>query len=76
MSDDEIDEALRAVAWLLAEGEAAAPARTVPLVPELAAYLDERVCVPRDMGAPAAAEIRKLHNELQLSTRGTAVAST
>ena len=76
VSDDEIDEALRAVAWLLAEGEAAAPARTVPLVPELAAYLDERVCVPRDMGAPAAAEIRKLHNELQLSTRGTAVECT
>jgi len=30
-------------------------------VDALVAYLDERMCVPRDMGGPAAAALRALH---------------
>ena len=30
-------------------------------VDALLAYLDERMCVPRDMGGPAAAAVRALH---------------
>ena len=30
-------------------------------VDALLAYLDERMCVPRDMGGPAAAALRALH---------------
>lgn len=37
---------------------------TSPDVADMAAYLQARMCVPRDMGAPAAAEIRALHARL------------
>ena len=33
-------------------------------VSAIAAYLDDRMCVPRDMGAPPAAAIRALHRRL------------
>ena len=33
-------------------------------VAALAAYLEERMCVPRDMGAAAAAAVRRLHRRV------------
>ena len=35
-----------------------------PGVAAFAAYLDARLCVPRDMGGPPAEELRKLHRRL------------
>lgn len=60
------DEALRAlVAMLLASPQSATPDAGVH-VNAFAAYLDDRMCVPRDMGAPAAAAIRQLHRRLNV----------
>ena len=36
----------------------------------IAAYLDDRMCVPRDMGAPPAAAIRALHRRLSAGGDG------
>ena len=41
--------------------EAEAEAEAQLHVDALVAYLDERMCVPRDMGGPAAAALRALH---------------
>lgn len=46
--------------------ELAAELCQIAAVAEIAAYLDDRLCVPRDMGAPTAAKIRELHLDLQL----------
>ena len=43
------------------EVEAEAEAEAQLHVDALVAYLDERMCVPRDMGGPAAAAVRALH---------------
>ena len=54
-----LDAPLRAVAWLLAgaTGSDAEIAKQTDGLEPLVAYLDERVCVPRDMGGPAAAAL-------------------
>jgi glutathione S-transferase len=64
---DEIDAALRAFVVLLSEPTAAkeARARSTPGVAAVAAYLDERLCVPRDMGAPPAAQIHQWRRRLE-----------
>lgn len=66
MTEDEIDDALRALAALLAgaAGEEEARARATHGIGAVVAYLDERICVPRDMGAPVAAEIHRWRDEL------------
>ncbi len=72
------DEALRRLVGLLlldqeegVEEEEAEEAEAEGNVDALAAYLDERVCVPRDMGAPAAAALRTLHLRRKLCGDGT-----
>jgi glutathione S-transferase len=74
-SEDALDAPLRALAWALllqqqgADGgamasrsdeEERAACHGTPGLRELAAYLEERVCVPRDMGAPAAAALTRV----------------
>ena len=61
-----IDEALRAIVSLLvsADGAAEGRAKATAHVAAVAAYLDERTCVPRDMGGPPAAELHRLRVEL------------
>ena len=60
------DAALRAVAGLLqADDEFRAACLATPGVAELAAFLDNRLCCPRDMGAPCAAELKKLAAKLK-----------
>ena len=67
---DALDEAFRALAYLLiARGEAVEDAlvllcRSTRGVGEVAAYADQRMCVPRDMGAPPAAQVKLLAAEL------------
>ena len=74
------DAALRAVACLLASTAAAAAAEEVEEVDDeeamrlgcsstagvsqMASFLDARMCVPRDMGAPCAAELKSLAAKL------------
>ena len=43
------------------DAEAEVEAEAQLHVDALVAYLDERMCVPRDMGGPAAAALRALH---------------
>jgi len=64
--EEQLDPALRALAGLLASGggEAAETLRGIAGVAALAAFLDGRMCVPRDMGAPAAAALKRLAAEL------------
>ena len=78
------DAALRAVVCMLAaDGDTsactsdadAAGSEATPGADGLAAYLDERLCVPRDMGAPAALAIRQLHWHLNGVERATDGAS-
>ena len=54
-----LDAALRALAWLLAgaAGADAEVARATDGLAPLVAYLEQRLCVPRDMGGPAAAAL-------------------
>ena len=65
-SATEIDAALRVLASLLSTSDTDEEdqrwhwAVATPAVDAVAAYLDERVCVPRDMGAPPAAEIHRV----------------
>ena len=71
-SADKVEEPLRALAWLLAgaaDGDARATAITTRGLDGLAAHLDERVCVPRDLGAPVAAALTGI-----LASRGEHVA--
>ena len=63
---DEVEVALRALVARLggiAEGDEAAEA-PADVAAALAAHLDTRVCVPRDLGAPPAAALRALAHEL------------
>ena len=57
-----VDSPLRALVWLLADASGAdeAGARNTEGLRPLLAYLDERVCVPRDVGAPVAAALSQL----------------
>ena len=67
--EEDPDAALRALAYLLAGAEDAAlmaAAKETPGVAALAAFLDGRLCCPRDMGAPAASELKRLANELKM----------
>ena len=64
----ELDGALRIIATLLLDEDELTDA--VPdlamrdSVSALAKFLDSRLCVPRDMGAPAAAALKRLAAEL------------
>ena len=66
-SVEELDMGLQTLAWILSGGddlsqrEELLDSTSVVLLSE---YLNERLCVPRDMGAPAAAAIRELSYEL------------
>lgn len=68
LSTLELDLGLRAIAGVLWDfsGETTSSERQailqLPGVAVLLIYLDRRVCVPRDMGAPVAAAIRTLSN--------------
>jgi glutathione S-transferase len=62
-SEEEVDSSLRALACvLLDEGE---NVKAVPGLAAVAKFLDERMCVPRDMGAMSAATIKILACELE-----------
>ena len=52
--------------------EAEAEAEAQLHVDALVAYLDERMCVPRDMGGPAAAAVRALHRHRRRNGRTVA----
>lgn len=66
-SAEQIDIPLRALTWLLSgsmlQSDALAVKRTAGLQ-ELIEFLDQRVCVPRDMGAPEAAALTRLRIDL------------
>ena len=70
---DEVEAALRALVVLLSGSTATeeARARSTPGVAAFAAYLDERLCVPRDMGAPPAAQIHRWRRRLELLSLST-----
>jgi len=62
-NDGVLDEAMRGLASALmkdTDGEAAEVVRSVEGSAALAGYLDERMCVPRDMGALPAGVIKRL----------------
>ena len=71
LDEKNLDRAMRALATILIYGaeadgkydeleQASADAASVDGVYELASFLDERMCVPRDMGAMSAAAIKRL----------------
>jgi len=67
--DDGMDRAMRALASLLAEGvetdcDIHNDFAAVPGVGALASFLDERMCVPRDMGPMSAAAIKRVSFKL------------
>lgn len=67
-SAEQIETALRTLASLLtaaADDRKWRRAPATPAVKEVAAYLDERLCVPRDMGAPPAAEVHRVRVRLE-----------
>lgn len=57
-SESELDETMRTMVQVLIEGKENADVTTG--VGALAAFLDERMCVPRDMGAMSASAIKQL----------------
>jgi glutathione S-transferase len=57
-TEEGIDEALRGLSQMLMEGKVDAN----PPVRALASFIDERMCIPRDMGAMSAASIKKIAN--------------
>lgn len=60
-SDDEVDAALRAMVQLLLDSSSNLDSIIdVATVESLANFLDDRMCVPRDMGVMAAATIKNL----------------
>lgn len=62
-SEEEVDSSLRALACILLDkGE---NVKDVPGLAAIAKFLDERMCVPRDMGAMSAATIKILACELE-----------
>ena len=60
----EYEAALRAVAAALLDDAAVDEARQTPFAAAFLDHLDERICVPRDLGAPPAAAIRALRRRL------------
>ena len=60
----EYEAALRAVTAALLDDAAVDEARQTPFTAAFLDHLDERVCVPRDLGAPPAAAIRALRRRL------------
>jgi len=62
-TDADVDEALRCLVQSLLHHEEAT--KIAPSVGALARFLDERMCVPRDMGAMSAACIKQLAWEYQ-----------
>ena len=60
----EYEAALRAVTAALLDDDAVDDARRTPHTAAFLDHLDERVCVPRDLGAPPAAAIRALRRRL------------
>lgn len=65
-TDNELDLALRSMVWLLYQNESDNIMINVETVASLATYLDERMCVPRDMGCLSAAAIKRLIPTLKL----------
>lgn len=65
-TDAELDEALRAMVLMLLDdyNDNVHSTTTTHAVGALAGFLDERMCVPRDMGAMSAASIKQLAHEL------------
>jgi hypothetical protein len=62
-SEEEVDSSLRALACvLLDQGD---NVKDVTGLAAIAKFLDERMCVPRDMGAMSAATIKILASELE-----------
>jgi hypothetical protein len=64
---DDADDALRSITRLLRQDKDEKTSETLLAangVPDLLAYLDNRVCVPRDMGAPSEAAIRQLNRKV------------
>mmetsp|Transcript_122 Transcript_122/g.188 ORF Transcript_122/g.188 Transcript_122/m.188 type:complete len:471 (+) Transcript_122:73-1485(+) len=68
-SESELDEIMRAMIYILIhqDGEEAKDAKNVHGVGEFATFLDERMCVPRDMGSMSAASIKYLAYEMSRS---------
>ena len=62
VADGAVDEAVREVAGLLAEqkDDDSQPPAMSAAAAAVWVHLDDRMCVPRDMGAPAAAVIRRV----------------
>ena len=60
----EYQAALRAVAAALLDDAAVDDALRTPFTAAFLEHLDERICVPRDLGAPPAAAIRALRRRL------------
>ena len=60
----EYEAALSAVAAALLDDDAVDDARRTPHTAAFLDHLDERICVPRDLGAPPAAAIRALRRRL------------
>jgi len=63
-SADECDAGLRAVASALMEGDGALDDEARGLAAALVSYLVGRMCVPRDMGVPAALALRRMATSL------------
>jgi glutathione S-transferase len=63
-AEEEVDLGLRALACVLLDEEGE-NAKDVPGLAAIAKFLDERMCVPRDMGAMSAATIKVLACELE-----------
>jgi len=61
VKEDELEDALRSmVVCLLNEGDGEGSVSKDPKVGALASFLDDRMCVPRDMGCLSAATIKRL----------------
>ncbi len=59
-TEDELDLAMRSIVWLLYQNESDNIMINPETVASLATYLDERMCVPRDMGCLSATAIKRL----------------
>ena len=73
-TDADIDAAMRSLAWVLMASASEELSEAVEVLHEtdrlsavasLALFLDERLCCPRDMGSPAAAELKRIAGELK-----------
>ena len=73
-TDADIDAAMRSLAWVLMASASEELSEAVEVLHEtdrlsavasLALFLDDRLCCPRDMGSPAAAELKRIAGELK-----------